>query len=250
VVLADGESIVDCWQSLVRPSVPLSKGARKVTGLTDAELKRAPGFRRVAEEIRRRIADRVVVSHNVMFDLGYLHRAFDKVPPPLEPPVTLDTLEVSRRVFAFPKNGLEEVCRRLGVDVEPRHRALADAKATFAAYHRMLELLDPDGALTVDDVQQLLSALAPNSPYRLRQKRILREAHRDRVTVWVDYQSTGDGELGLVHREVAVWFLRLPYVQGWCFLRDGERVFRLDRMRAVARGTRSYDVPTGAVPRV
>ena len=34
-----------------------------------------------------------------------------------------------------------------------------------------------------------------------------------------------------------------PRVQGWCYLRKGERVFRLDRMRTVEPAGRPYDIP-------
>ena len=92
-------------------------------------------------------------------------------------------------------------------------------------------------------LQELLGALAPNSPLRKRQERLLRDAFRRRRTVWIDYLSTSDPLEGTVRREVAIWKMKTPRIQGWCYLREGERVFRLDRMREVTAGEQAYEVP-------
>ena len=62
------------FQSLVRPTVKVSKGARKVHGLTDQILRRAPMFKRIAPELVKHLEGAVLVCHNVPFDVGFLHR--------------------------------------------------------------------------------------------------------------------------------------------------------------------------------
>ena len=59
----------------------------------------------------------------------------------------------------------------------------------------------------------------------------------------IAYQSTSEPLGGVVERQVSPWFVRLPRVQGWCHLRRGERVFRVDRMRSVAAGDAPYVPP-------
>jgi DNA polymerase III epsilon subunit-like protein len=191
-----------------------------------------------------------LVAHNVDFDLGFLHREFDGTPVVLPPPLTLDTLSIARRLFAFKKNGLLDVCRELAIPISTAHRALSDARATFDLFARMVELLDPGGEVTVRELSDLVGALAPNSPLRLLQQQLLRDAHRERRSVFIDYQSTSDPLSGRLVREVDIWFLRLPKLQGWCHLRQGERVFRLDRVREVRPGARSYEIPPDAVSRI
>lgn len=237
-------------QSLVRPRAPMSQGALACHGLTGSMLAGAPTFGEVAQDVVGMLEGAVVVAHNVPFDLGFLHRELEEAGLPLAPPVTLDTLLMARRLFAFPKNNLGEVCEALGVVLEQAHRALADARATFAVFSRMIEVLDPEGTLTVGELSELVEALAPNSPLRLRQQKLLREAFRDRHTVWIDYQSTSDPTAGVIPREVAIWVLRFPRIQGWCHLREAERVFRVDRMRRVRRGERKYEVPDDVEPRI
>lgn len=231
------------FQSLVRPAVSVSKGARKVHGLTDQILRRAKKFRRIAPELVRYLDGAVLICHNVPFDVGFLHRELDDVGVPFSPPVSLDTLLMARRLFAFKRNNLASVCSELGVEFEQRHRALGDAHATMSVFRAMVELISPDGGVTVRDLLDLLGALAPDSPRRLAQKRLLTQAFRDRVTVEIAYQSTGNPRVGPVEREVGLWALSLPYMQGWCYLREGERVFRLDRIRTVRSMGRAYEIP-------
>jgi DNA polymerase III epsilon subunit family exonuclease len=243
VVRADGSEVLLEYDTLVRPPIEMTEGAVRVSGITAEMLKDAPRFVEVAREVEDALSGAVLVCHNVPHDLAFLDRELRSSGVDLGPPVSLDTLEMSRRLFAFPRNNLAEVCGRLGITLESRHRALADARATFAAYHTMLDILDPAGTLTVEELVDLLGALAPNSPLRRRQERLIKDAFRARRTVIIDYVSTEDPREGVVRREVAIWKVKLPRIQGWCYLREGERVFRLDRVRHVELGERTYEIP-------
>lgn len=243
VIRADGSEVLLEYDTLVRPPVAMSEGAVRVSGITPEMLAEAPRFAEVASEVEEALSGAVLVCHNVPHDLIFLDREMRSSGHDLGPPVSLDTLEMSRRLFAFPRNNLQEVCERLGIPLDTRHRALADARATFTAYHTMLDILDPGGVLTVEELVDLLGALAPNSPLRRRQERLIKDAHRKRQTIWIDYVSTEDPREGVVRREVAVWKVKLPRIQGWCYLREGERVFRLDRIRTVEPGERTYEIP-------
>lgn len=233
-VRASGGEVLRSINTLVAPGVPMSEEAARVTGISDADLRGAPPFEQVAPELFDLLDGAVLVCHNVDTDLAFIQREVDLLEQQLEPPVSLDTLWMARRLFAFPRNALYAVAEKLGVATQgASHRALADAELTWQVLRRMLAILDPPGTMTVGELNDLIVALAPNSPLRLRQKRELRRAHRERRTVVIEYQDTRHPERGTVEREIAIAHLRFPYVQAWCFLRDGERMFRLDRMRSV-----------------
>ena len=239
----DGERVVT-FETLVCPGVPVTKGAQAVHGLSDDDLADAPVFAEVAGSLRALLEGAVVVCHNVELDLCFLHAAFEAVGDPLPPPITLDTLLLCRRLFAFPRNDLGSACERLNIEHEHAHRALGDAKATFLLIRRILEVMDPSADVTVSELANLVEALAPNSALRVQQQQVLREAFREKRTVWIDYVSTSDPGAGIVQREVGIWHLRLPRLQGWCYLRNGERVFRVDRIRSVRDGEHDYDIPS------
>lgn len=250
VVSGAGGRVVREFQTLVRPGVPMSPAALRCTGITDSMLIGAPVFTEIAGDVVTAVRSSVVVAHNVDFDLGFLHREFDGTPVVLPPPVTLDTLLMARRLFAFRRNGLLDCCRELEVPVSRAHRALSDARAAFDLFFRMVEVLDPERRFTVGDLSDLVGALAPSSPLRLAQQQTLRDAFRTRRSVILEYQSTSEPGVGAVVREVDIWFLRLPKIQGFCHLRGAERVFRLERIRSVRLGEREYAVPDGVEPRL
>lgn len=241
VLRVEGGEVVSRFQSLIRPPVRVRPSARKVHGITDAMLAEAPPFAAVEAQLRALLDGAVVVSHNVGFDLGYLLREFAELGVEWAHPVTLDTLTIARRLFRFSRNNLATVAAELDLTVGDAHRAMADAQMTLAVFQEMMGRLDPQGTVTVAEVEGLVGALEPNSPLRLRQQHLLREGLRERRTVWLDYQ--GAPGASLTTREVAIWRIALPRVQGWCYLRQGERVFRQDRMIAVRRGAKHYEIP-------
>ncbi len=249
IVRRDGEAVEE-WSTLIAPGVSMSKSAMRCHGLSDADVADAPRLVEVAQRIESLLEGAIFVAHNAPFDLGFLQRAFASCGRELPAVPVVDTLLMARRLFAFPRNDLRSACDRLGVTLEGAHRALTDARATADLYVRMVEALDPSGTVTLGELDALLGALAPDSPLRLAQRQTLRRAFERRRTVWLDYQSTSHPTGGLVHREVAIWQLRLPRLQGWCHLRLGERVFRLDRCRAVELGDRAYEIPEDFEPRI
>ncbi len=243
VIRANGPEVLAEYQALVHPGVKMTTSARKVHGISDEMLDRAPRFRMLAADVAELCADAVIVSHNVTHDLDFLLKEFEAAGVPFAPAAAVDTLLMSRRLFAFNKNNLHLVAEQLGVPTEGAHRALLDARITFAVWHRMLEVLDPRGVVTLRELAALIDALAPNSPLRLMQSRTLKDAFDHLQTVWIEYNSTDGQNHGSVRREIGIWRLKLPYIQAWCFLRDGERVFRLDRIRTVEKGERDYAIP-------
>lgn len=243
--------VEDEFHSLVKPAVPMSKGALAVHGLTPEILEDAPVFREIADSVARVLGDCAVVAHNVPFDMTFLQRELEEAGYHFAPaPITVDTLLMARRLFAFRKNNLDQVAQALGIELGEHHRALHDARATFHVYARMLEILDPERTVTLRELNDLVDALAPNSALRLRQRKILKQCHRDRRTVWIDYQSTSDPAEGSLTREIAIWHVKLPRVQGWCHLRTAERIFRLDRMTRVEPGEQTYEIPEDSEPRI
>jgi DNA polymerase-3 subunit epsilon len=244
VVRVSGDSVIAEYHALVRPDRRISPAASRISGITDAMVADAPRFSEVAADLAELLDGVLVISHNVAHDLDFLMREFELAERPIGAPSTLDTLLIARRMFAFPKNNLHHVATQLGVAAEGAHRALADARVTLEVWRRMRDAIDPEGVFTVGELAELLGALAPNSPLRLRQQQQLKEAFRSHRTVWIEYASPEATALVPVRREIGIWRLKLPYIQAWCFLRDGERVFRLDRIRTVHDGERAYDIPS------
>ena len=69
--------IIDTFEALVNPQIPLSDTIKLLTGITDKELTTAPTIEKVIPKFREFVGDLPVLGHNVPFDLGFLkHSGF------------------------------------------------------------------------------------------------------------------------------------------------------------------------------
>lgn len=62
----------DAFVSLVNPGVSLPKNITTITGITDKDLKNAPQFSEIAQQLADFIGDLPVVAHNAKFDADFI----------------------------------------------------------------------------------------------------------------------------------------------------------------------------------
>jgi DNA polymerase III subunit epsilon len=159
------------FETLVAPGVPLPAPVGRLTGLTDAELRRAP---RVATALRRFsvfAGDAVLVAHNARFDVGFVDRELERLSGKKLSATVIDTVPLARNLLRgrAEKASLAALAHFFGVSVEPCHRALPDAQATAEVFLRLVGLAQERGAATVADLEEL----AAPRPRRVHGKRAL-----------------------------------------------------------------------------
>jgi DNA polymerase III epsilon subunit-like protein len=124
-----------------------SGGARLVAihHITDEMIKNERDFKDVWVEISPMIQNRTLVAHNAIFDQGMINRELERIG---ESPIGdfLCTLKLARFLgLAHRKSAQSEgasgnlgaLAARLGLDVKPDHRALADTHALTAVFWKM-----------------------------------------------------------------------------------------------------------------
>ncbi|WP_326826286.1 3'-5' exonuclease [Streptosporangium sp. NBC_01756] len=117
-------STVDEWHSLINPR--RGTGAVHVHGITQAMVAGAPVIEEVLDEVWQRIAGRVLVAHNISFDLRFL-----KILPGSHwLTETLCTQRLAPEAVSDGKWTLGACCERVGIPFSNAHAALADAQAT------------------------------------------------------------------------------------------------------------------------
>jgi superfamily I DNA/RNA helicase len=166
VRVRDGR-ITDRFQSLVKPRVPISDGARKKHKLDENAVASARFFEEVWPAFREFCGGDVCVAHNgYLFDFPILRRMSDALPG--ADLVTYDTLVLAHELHAGGAR-LEDLARVYGVDPGRAHRALADcltlvgvflglgeAKVARARKTALISLFDHLGvALALSDEQTL-----------------------------------------------------------------------------------------------
>ena len=70
-----GHRVEDEWSSLINPGKHIPEFISGLTGITDAEVRNAPKFRDVAQDLEAFVGNAPVIGHNVRFDLGFLQKA-------------------------------------------------------------------------------------------------------------------------------------------------------------------------------
>jgi DNA polymerase-3 subunit epsilon len=155
-VLVGGGELHDRWESLVRTSVPLSRGIQRFTGITQRMVDEAPDLEDVLPALDRRLRGRVMVAHNASFDRRVLRQAFARIGLEWTDPPVLCTAALARAMLPLQRvRRLAAVADALGIDVEISHRALADAITCAHVLCALFPRLCAN-ALTIRDALSLL----------------------------------------------------------------------------------------------
>ena len=72
----DGEKVIDEYDTLVNPEIPIPPFIVNLTGINDRMVENSPRFFEIAKEIIEFTKDCVFVAHNVGFDYGVLRSEF------------------------------------------------------------------------------------------------------------------------------------------------------------------------------
>ncbi|HEX3275509.1 MAG TPA: UvrD-helicase domain-containing protein [Gemmatimonadales bacterium] len=134
-----GRVIVAQFNSLVRPSRPVSPRAAQVHGYAAETLGEAPTLVQVWPEFRAFVGDDLLVAHNGhTFDVPVLRRVAAGLDG-VEQLVFFDTLPLARSLMDESAR-LEDLAHRFGVDRGRSHHALDDAATLVGVTHHLGEL--------------------------------------------------------------------------------------------------------------
>lgn len=128
-VFSDG-AVIDEWEFYVNPEDYFNALFTQIHGIDESMVANSPKFPDVADQLRKYLAEHIVVSH-MYFDRIAVSQAFNKHSLPVPECVWLDSACVARRTwqqFAYSGYGLYSICSFLGYEFQ-HHDALEDAKA-------------------------------------------------------------------------------------------------------------------------
>ena len=155
------EGVIERFQTLVRPGIPIPPGIRLMTSIRDEDVLDAPPPAQAVSEFAVFAGGRPLVGHNVAFDLGFLMEAGAPMPGP-----GLDTYELASVLLpTSDRLDLASLAAALGVQLDQHHRALPDAEATAEVMLALLDRLDALSSRALRDLASLAAraewALAP-----------------------------------------------------------------------------------------
>lgn len=145
------------FDQLINPGRPIPLASRKIHGISDDMVQDAPSFLDVwRKHIEPAFAGRVMVGHNIGFDIAHLRKATSAVGIRWAVPPTLDTL----LLFAAlePRRGavsLDDLASEFSVEIEGRHTALGDALTAAGVYQALVKRLKSHGVDTLGQAEKL-----------------------------------------------------------------------------------------------
>ena len=153
-----------CFESLVKPPIPIPEKSRKVHGISDEAVSNAPALGEVLGRLQEFCGTRMLVGYSLEFDLAMLAQEATRLDLPYREPPWLDIRLLAAGVDGGSLKSLEELTGRYGVSQEGRHGALADARMTADAYLRMLPDLRNAGVRTYGQARSLQVKLSRSQP--------------------------------------------------------------------------------------
>ena len=139
IVLHDGSTIVDTFETLINPNHTIPKFIQLLTGITDAMVEDAPQFNEVAPDIYELLKDAVFVAHNVNFDYSFVNYFLSKAGFHIQSK-KLCTVRLARKIIpGHSSYSLGKLCRQLNIPLSGRHRAMGDAYATALLFSLLLQ---------------------------------------------------------------------------------------------------------------
>lgn len=148
IVVFDGETIVQQYQTLLNPVYTIPRYVESLTGITNAMVENERSFSSIADELYSILNDKIFVAHNVNFDYSFLKYHLSLCGYTLNCK-KLCTVRLGRQILpGLPSYSLGNLCRQVGIFIENRHRAGGDAEATVKLFRHLL-VNDIDGHIPI-----------------------------------------------------------------------------------------------------
>lgn len=120
-------------------------GALRVNGYNDADWLFASTLEEAMKQFAEVTKDAVFVAHNLAFDYAFMNVAFEKTG--VENKMffqKMDTISIAyaklHRDLSVERLSLQKLTEHFGIINQRAHTALADARATFEVYERLMKL--------------------------------------------------------------------------------------------------------------
>jgi DNA polymerase-3 subunit epsilon len=140
-------AVEDTWSTLVNPGTS-DMGRVDIHHIHPGDVRAAPPFAAIAGDLVARLRGRILVGHNINFDVGFLNREFDRAGVAIDFSTVpgIDTVDLARQRWPGLPANLPACCRRAQVPGSGTHSALADALATGALLRYLLRHAMPGTA--------------------------------------------------------------------------------------------------------
>jgi DNA polymerase-3 subunit epsilon len=163
-----GGRVTQEFCTLINPGHAIPADISALTGISDAMVRRAPAIEAVLPRFLAFAGNCVLTAHNAPFDLGFLMAACGDCGLPWPELPVLDTVALARQVLdetEVSDRKLSTLATYFGAATLPRHRALADARATAAVLQALIGRLARTGVRTLAGICDAAPGAVPQGQH-------------------------------------------------------------------------------------
>jgi len=158
----NNRKVIDKFHRLINPRKSMPKEVYAIHKISDADLKDAPYFENVADELISFLKGTIIFAYNANFDVGFINQHLKRIDyPALDVPV-VDILLMARDMLKLSRYNLKATADFFDIDCSGGlHRASEDA---LIAYKVFLFILDMLKEKNIEKVEDFISLYGVNSP--------------------------------------------------------------------------------------
>ena len=227
--------VLDTFQTLMDPKMPITPGASATNGITDDMVKGQPTIEEVLPRFMDFLGQDIPVAHHAPFDVGFLTYDISRLNLiPADRPV-LDTCAIPKRLFPQAHGySLEHLVAFLNLPAGFLHRALADAEACMRLFNRCVAEMGGPEQITLKEILELngpplslcSGEIVLDEPFQP-----LKKALESGADVEIRYQDVrGNISVRRITPLSIGLFRGTAMIEAFCHLRNDKRNFRLDRI--------------------
>ncbi|MGM0674398.1 MAG: 3'-5' exonuclease [Spirochaetota bacterium] len=145
--------VLETFDELVNPGIPVSPDAIKVSGITEEMLASKPSIDQTLPRFLQFIGDSVLVAHNAPFDVSFLRAALETTRRGEVTNVVIDTQVLAQKAYPRLKSySLQNLVAHLELAQGNAHRALDDAVMCKDVFLSCADALSFMGEITFGEV--------------------------------------------------------------------------------------------------
>lgn len=157
---------VEAYETLVKPTRPLSAFITLYNGITNGMVEDAPTVGEIMAPLRAFVGDSILLGHNVHFDINFLYDAIERAGAPHLSNDFIDTMGLLRRIKGAEAPGsLADAAQAYNISVPGHHRAGWDSRCAAELFLRLVSSgeLQPEHMLPPKRQYHSLSEIVPES---------------------------------------------------------------------------------------
>ncbi|MFW5892932.1 MAG: PolC-type DNA polymerase III, partial [Bacillota bacterium] len=156
-VKVKNHQVIEEFNEFVNPEEPLSEFTKRLTGIKDSDVKKAPTVDAILPKFKAFFEGTVFVAHNAPFDMAHLEANLIALDLYDGPYPVIDTLQIARQVYAehLKRFNLKAVAKHFKVELTQHHRAIYDTLATKDIFLHMLSDLNHKGVTGFEALKKI-----------------------------------------------------------------------------------------------